>query len=156
MNSRCCFYIDRRGFSLVELVTVILLISILAALAMPRMFDATAFRSRGFYEEVVSAARYGQKLAVASGCSVRLNISGGAFALTQRQNCDSGAFSQSVPRPAGSGTFAAAAPAGVSLSASTATIDFDSLGRATPGSVTVSVDGRSFTIDGESGYVDGP
>jgi len=145
-----------KGYTLIELVTVILLVGILAAVAVPRMFDATAFRSRGFYEEVVSAARYGQKLAVASGCAVQLSISGGGFALYQRQSCTGGAFSRSVPRPSGSGAFSATAPAGVTLSATAASVVFDSLGRATPGGVTVSVDGRSFTIAGESGYVDGP
>ena len=80
------------GFTFVELVVTMALIGLLAVMAIPRMFDATAFRSRGFYEEVVNAARYGQKLAVASGCAVRLSISGSGFSLHQRQNCSSGSF----------------------------------------------------------------
>ena len=66
---------------LIELVVTMVLIGILAAVALPRFFDATAFHSRGFYDEVIQAARYGQKLAVASGCDVELSIAGGSFAL---------------------------------------------------------------------------
>ena len=72
------------------------------------MFDAVAFRSRGFYDEAAGAARYGQKLAVASGCSVQVSFSGNGFALYQRQNCGSGAFSRSVSRPEDSGSAFAA------------------------------------------------
>jgi MSHA pilin protein MshC len=151
-----CFTIRHRGFTLIELVVTMLLIGILAAVALPRFFDATDFSSRAFYDEVIQAARYGQKLAVASGCDVQLSIGAGNYALHQRAtSCTSGAFTRDVPRPAGSGSFAAAAPSGVSLSASSPTVVFDSLGRATPGGVTVTVDGRDFTIVGESGYVDG-
>lgn len=143
------------GFTLIELLLTLVIIGILAVVAIPRMFDATPFRSRGFYDEAAGAARYGQKLAVASGCPVQLRFSGNGFALYQRQNCGSGTFNRSVGRPADSGSvFAASAPSGVTLSATAAAVVFDSLGRATPGGVSVSVNGRRFRIHGESGYVE--
>lgn len=150
------FFTHNRGFTLIELVVTMVLIGIMAAVALPRFFDATAFHSRGFYDEVIQAARYGQKFAVASGCDVELSISGGSFALHQRaDSCTSGAFTRAVPHPAGSDAFAGSAPSGVTLTATKSSIVFDSLGRATPSGATVSVDARSFTIVGESGYVDG-
>jgi len=148
-NSQIC------GFTLIELLVTMVLIGLLAVVVVPRLFDSSTFRSRGFFEEVIHAARYGQKLAVASGCAVQLSVSGSGFTLHQRQNCAGGTFSRPVPRPAGSGAFAAAPPSGVTLSATAAAVVFDSLGRAAPGGVTVSVGDRSFTIAGESGYVDG-
>lgn len=156
-GERSGFFPDSSGFTLVELVTVILLIGILSAVALPRFFDATAFKSRGFYDEVVGAARYGQKLAVASGCDVRLSLSAAGYALRQRQACDhSSAFNRAVLQPAGSEAFAGSVPSGIILSSSSPSVIFDALGRATPGEVKVSVDGRAFTIVGESGYVDEP
>ena len=146
-----------RGFTLVELVTVILALGILSVVALPRFFDATTFTSRGFYDEMTGAARYAQKLAVASGCDVRLNIAGGGYALNQRQFCDhASAFNRAVSQPAGSGDFANSVPSGTTLSSSSPNVIFDALGRAIPGGVTVTVDDRSFTIVGESGYVDTP
>ncbi|APG24961.1 MAG: GspH/FimT family pseudopilin [Syntrophotalea acetylenica] len=147
---------DSRAFTLVELVVIMVLAGVLAAVALPRLFDATAFHSRGFYEEVTQAARYAQKLAVASGCEVKFSISASGFALHQRAaSCRSGDFVRVVPRPTGDDAFAASAPSGVSLAATASSVIFDPLGRATPGGVTVSIDGRSFNINGESGYVDG-
>jgi len=149
-----------RGFTLVELVVTMVLIGILAAVAIPRMFDATAFRSRGFYDEVVNAARYGQKLAVASGCSVELSIisgtgTDGSFALNQQiDSCTSGAFTRKVLRPADSDFFEASAPPGVALSTTATPIIFDSLGRAS-GNFIVTVGDLNFTIAAESGYVGG-
>jgi len=150
-----CIKPHNRGFTLVELIVIMVLIGVLAAVAIPRMFDATAFRSRGFYDEVVNAARYGQKLAVASGCDVELRIVGGGYALFQRDGgCIAGNFNLPVPNLDGSGPFAGAAPPGVNLNAPGSPIVFDSEGRATPGGVTVTVGERNFTIAGESGYVD--
>lgn len=146
-----------QGFTLIELVTVMLLLGILSVVALPRFFKAADYKGRGFYEEVAGAARYAQKLAVASGCDVQLTIAGDSYALHQRQTCDHGsAFSRNVLRPTGNDAFAGSVPTGVSLSASDPSIIFDALGRATPGGVTVTIDGRSFTIAGESGYVGVP
>jgi MSHA pilin protein MshC len=145
-----------RGFTLVELVTILVLVGILSVVALPRMFDAAVFRGRGFFDEVANAARYGQKLAVASGCDVRLSLSADGYALAQRTACASGAFTLAVPHPASGGSFAGSVPEGVSMSVTGAvSVVFDAQGRATPGGVTVTVNGHHFTIVGESGYVDG-
>lgn len=50
------------GFTLVELVTVILILGILAVVAMPSM-DTSVYRSAEFHDKAVSALRFAQKTA---------------------------------------------------------------------------------------------
>lgn len=146
---------DSRGFTLIELVLLIILLGILSAVALPRFFDLQVFQKRGFSDEVVSALRYGQKLAVASGCEVQVTIAADSYALYQRDtadgDCTTGGFTYAVPHPAGSGAFAATAPSGVTLSPVT-TLTFDAMGRASA-TVDITVGDRTFQVVDETGYV---
>jgi MSHA pilin protein MshC len=52
------------GFSLVELITVMVVLGILSAVALPRITNNSAFVGAAFNADVVSALRYAQKSAV--------------------------------------------------------------------------------------------
>jgi MSHA pilin protein MshC len=156
------------GFTLIELIVVIMLMAILAAAAAPRFFDSGAFEGPAFAQEVASAARYAQKLAVTSGCPVRFIIPDAThYELRQPQSapaagCDT-TFTRAVPHPGSGSDFAAAAPAGVTLAVAVPlTIEFRSdgapydVGAATPRIVpaTIVIAGKSVVITARSGYVD--
>jgi MSHA pilin protein MshC len=148
-----------RGFSLVELVAVILIIGILAVVVVPRFSGNDVYQARGFLDEAASAARYAQRLATTSGCSVQFAVDSGGYSLEYEDPCGSGSFGTfPVPHPARTGSFTANAPASITLSVTgSGTIVFDALGRPSGSNqIIVSVSGysRSFVIHSDTGYVE--
>ncbi|WP_018953482.1 pilus assembly FimT family protein [Thioalkalivibrio sulfidiphilus] len=142
-----------RGFTLIELVTVIVLLGAISVFALPRMMDRTAVDAAAFEQELKAALRHGRALALASGCDVQVQITPAAYGVFVRagaagQSCGSGAFTHAVPRPIQSGAYQGVVPSG--LSVGTLTITFDALGRTAGGSVAV--ENRTITVSG-AGYV---
>lgn len=151
------------GFTLVELIAVLVLIGLLAAIAAPRFFASSSFDARGYYEALSSAARYGRQLAVTRLCPVRLEVTATGFSLSQPDPgsgfpaaCTSPSFSQAVDAPGGGGPFQAAAPAGVSMAGDLPlTVDFTAQGGTTlSADATVIIGGRSLIIRARSGYAE--
>jgi MSHA pilin protein MshC len=145
-----------RGFSVVELVLVLVILAALATVALPRFFGVQPFDERRYYDEVINAVRYAQQLAVASGCAVEVRINANAYRLRQRATCTSGAFVQEVRNPAtGESDFARPAPNGIALVSVPASFVFDALGASATGA-TVTVGGRAFGVTAGTGYVQAP
>jgi MSHA pilin protein MshC len=103
---------SEQGFSLIELIMVLVVLGILAVVAVPRFTGGDAYQTRAFSDELRAAVRYGQKIAVASGCRVQVQLSSGNYALFQDDDCQGGAFTVPLPHPARQTHFAAAAPSG--------------------------------------------
>jgi len=149
------------GLTIVELVLVIVIVGVLGALAGPRFFNQTTFDERAYAEELASALRYAQKVAVGSGCRVRVTVTGGGYALAQQApqggHCDPAdtTFPVTVTL-AGGQPAAGTAPPGVPV-APTGSVVFDALGRTNLGAdAAVSVGPFTLTLEAESGLVRGP
>ena len=113
-----------RGFSLIELIVVIVLMAILVGVAVPKFFGQGDFEGPAFAQELASAARYAQKLAVVSGCPVRLTVTTSGYSLFQPQPTTppctgTPTMTLNVKHPATGENFVASVPAGVTVSAGT-------------------------------------
>jgi len=149
------------GFTTVELVVTLMIIGILASIALPRFQSNTAFTQRGFSDEVRTALRYAQKLAIAKRrevCVDFLPAGGGQpdrLALTFNPTTVAGAACSSVVNlPGRSDPYVANVPTGITLFLS-ANFRFNGLGQPSVAPVTVALTGRvlPITVSAETGYV---
>jgi MSHA pilin protein MshC len=147
------------GFTLLELVIVIAILGVLAVVVLPRISEGS-FRSAAFAEQVGTAFRYAQRLAVATGCEIQVEVSSATNAFAVRRRSDgtdtscgtAGAFTLDVPKPGGSGAFSGTASGGVTVTQGLV-ITFNGQGLPSPNGGTAIVGGRSIIVEADTGHV---
>ncbi len=150
-----------RGYTIVELVLVIVIVAILGSVAGPRFFDNVAFDERAYSDELAVSIRYAQKVAVASGCRVRVTIAADGYSLSQQSSqaghCNPADASFPVAVLLSSGEImSGSAPAGI-VTAPAIVIIYDALGRTNLASnQTLMIGTRSLAVQAESGLVQTP
>jgi len=144
------------GFTLVELILIVVLLGILSFFAGARMSDRNSANARGFADQVASTLRFAQKAAIAQRRNVYVNIDIG----TRRvRACLDAATACATPlaSPAG-GALDVTGASEVTLTSSSSQFSFDALGRPSFASnltLTTSASGLTFSVivETESGYV---
>lgn len=127
----------QRGFTLTELITVIVILGIISVVALPRFFTVSDFEDRGSADQVKAALRFAQKTAIAQHRNVNVTLAQGAS-----PDCTTtltgGNLSCTVKSAlTGAGTYT-----------------FDALGRPSPNAqATVAIGSTTITIEAETGYV---
>lgn len=144
----------QRGFTMVELIMVMVIAGILAAVAMPRFFETDVFRSRGFADQVQASLRYAQKIAIAQRRFVCVAFTANSVTLTTGPTAACGT---PLGSPDGDPSYVINAPANTTFAAVPAAFNFNALGRPSAGQV-INVTGatNAITIEAETGYVHSP
>ena len=139
----------QRGFTLVELVTVMVIAGVLAAVLAPRFFDNNIFQSRGFADQVQATLRYAQKTAIAQRRFVCVAFTSGSIALTIGSTNACG--TPLVP-PSGGASYSIAAPSNIAFSPTPTDFYFDATGKPSIGTSVV-IGATAITVEAETGYV---
>jgi len=131
---------NQRGFTLVELITVMVIVGIMAVAVLPRFFTVSDFEDRGSADQVKSMLRFAQKTAIAQHRNISVAISGGATS----PNCTT--------------TLAGASPeltcqVKSTVTAGAGTYTFNALGQRTSATGVITMGGVNITIEAETGYV---
>ncbi|HEV2610304.1 MAG TPA: type II secretion system protein [Noviherbaspirillum sp.] len=87
----------QRGFTLVELISMLVILGILAAVAMPYFFQTQTFDARAFSDQAQSMMRYAQKLAIAQNREVFVRLNGNSFAFCFAPFASGGSCADQVP-----------------------------------------------------------
>ena len=152
--------IKMSGFTLIELVAVLVIIGVLAIAAISRFFDTQVFDSRGFNDQTLATLRFAQKTAIAQRRTVCVTFTGTTVTLIMATAA--GASITCIPTtnltsPTGVTPYVLTAHGSASFSAIPANFQFNSLGQAIIAGQTqvMQVIGASgsITIEGATGYV---
>ena len=119
-----------RGFTMVELILVMVIAGIMAAVAVPRLVGRNSFDTRGFADQLAATVRFAQKLAIAQRRDVFVQLTTSTAMLCFVATVPCPAASR-APGPGGEKPYTVTAPNGVAIASAIGALDFDAAGRPT-------------------------
>ncbi|MCF6204170.1 MAG: hypothetical protein L3J59_10965 [Methylococcaceae bacterium] len=148
------------GFTLVELVMMLVILSVISATAIPHFFDKNVFAERAFFDDVLHAVQYAQKLSVATECTVRVSVSSNSYTLSRRGTASSPKcpatgtiYALDIPHPSTGESSYSGSEKDITLTSSSTPFYFYSSGSSSA-DVTLTVNGfRTISVIAETGFV---
>ena len=150
------------GFTLVELIAVMVVLGILSAVALPRMMNNQALAGAAFQSDVVSALRYAQKSAVSHRRLVCATLTATTVTLAIATNNPDTSCAVGAALPSPDGTLYQSRDGSVQASGYPAGLYFQPAGTITSdgagatlysGTISITGQGAPITIVGATGYV---
>lgn len=149
------------GFTLVELIMVMVLLGLLSIVVLPRLSGSSEFKSVGFHGEVVAALRYAQKSAVSHRRLVCADIAASSVTLTvAAANPASACGTSTLKAPNGDSAYASSSSAFIESGVGriyfqpSGSVTSDGAGTAILGKYGITVKGMlPITVEGATGYV---
>lgn len=143
-------YKNHQGFTLIELITVLVLMSVLGAYALPRMTDTGVQQVQTGRDDIVAALFSAQQLAMVRSSDIQLSTTATQVDIRLDTN-GNGIFLPAESVMVGGVQYPVTLPFGVTVDV--ATFDFDRLGRTAASTLTVAKGSASAIITvSSSGY----
>ena len=153
--------VHQRGFTLIELVMVIVMLGALAVFAAPRMFNSGDFYARGFHDETLALLRYAQKTAIAQRRTVCVAFTINSATLNIASAATTTTCNTALRGPKGDSPGTITAKPGMAYSSTPTNFNFDGLGQPVNASgapvatqtIQVSSAANTITVETAAGYV---
>ena len=142
--------IFQHGFTLTELIVVMVIVGIISAVAIPKMLDSDIYDNRGFYDQTLATIRFAQKTAIAKRRFVCVSFpANNSITLTYGTTaaCNAG----TLAGPAGTSYPIVSAKA--SYTVVPTAFSFNALGGSTAQNIQVNNYPAAIIVENETGYV---
>ena len=149
------------GFTLIELIMVIIMLGILSVFAAPRIFSSDGLNARGFHDETLAFLRYAQKSAIAQRRTVCVAFTSTSATLSIASTAATVSCDTGLRGPRGDSPGTISAKTGTAYSTMPMDFNFDGLGQPVNGvgiladvqTIQVNNAANTIMVEAVTGYV---